>query len=126
MIEIANVRALPPPSEWGPWVVYVGRAAPRKGFNASPLANPYAVGRFRGFPVTREDAVELYHGYFSHARRNGSPVEPELDRLRALLKEHGRLTLACWCENWNGEGPAPGRCHAEVIKEVLESAERSA
>ena len=36
----------------------------------------------------------------------------ELERLKKLHVEYGKLRLFCWC--------APKRCHAETIKQFLE------
>jgi len=138
MIEIAKVGDLPPVSEWDPWMAYVGRENRRRGLKASPLANPFVYGKRTDgltqtevgavnwssrYCVNREDAVAMFeknwldpmlHMGEKAILRAGLPnVVAELDRLRALLKEHGRLVLV-------------GGPHAEVIKEVLESAERSA
>ncbi len=126
-IEIANARDLPPPSEWPPHFVYVGREAPRKGFKRSPLANPFRVGMNPNIGYyTRRETVAVYRERVIRAY-NAAPVSgdvwDELARLRALLAEYGRLTLVCWCETWDGTGEAPGRCHAEVIKEYLETPE---
>lgn len=126
-IKVANVRDLPLPREWEPWMVWVGRAVPRWGLKASPLANPWKVGKpshigggvhigARGKPVrvpsgnlTPEDAVRLYRESMDVAlwSKEEAPLA-ELDRLRAKLKEHGKLVLV-------------GGPHAEVIKEVLEA-----
>jgi len=134
MIEIAKVGDLPPPAEWKPWMVYVGRQNNRRGLKASPLANPFPIGRqWHGQvsledpnhnppwhcwsvppSLTRRDVIRLYKSYLGTAvRHRVAFMVADLDRLRALLKEHGKLVLV-------------GGPHAEVIKEVLESAERSA
>ena len=118
MITVANVKDLGPPGAWEPWCVYVGRAAPRKGLKASPLANPYRLSEKQaiGYGVrlcTREEIVGLYRRYVL-GDRDDAAVRAELDRLLALYREHGRLTLVCWC--------SPKPCHAEVIREYLEVA----
>ncbi len=110
--------------------VWVGRAVPRWGLKASPLGNPYRLGispRDRHDLITHERAVDLYGGYFPHMVRGEDPgkrpCQDALSRLRSILKQHGRLTLVCCCETWDGEGDAPGRCHAEIIREYLLEAE---
>jgi len=108
-IEVANVRDLPPPSEWPEWYVWVGRAVPRWGLKASPLANPFRLHRY-----PRERAVKHYRGLLESAVSGRRcvwtiwhiPFTQELARLRALLRRHGKLVLV-------------GGPHAEVIKEVL-------
>ena len=115
MITIANVRDLPPPSEWKPWVVYVGRAAPRRGVKRSPLANPYNVGQWPThssmWPLGEDDVMYWYRVWLHRASSVMKMIE--MGHLRSLLKEHGKLVLACWC--------VPRRCHAEVIREVLDA-----
>jgi len=132
-ITIANARELGPPSEWEPWVVYVGRENKRRGLKASPLANPFLVGKppawtkhtttqdgmlcpwgwERRHTATRESAILSYRRKWlvpilrmDETSLLKRAVVAELDRLRALLKEHGKLVLV-------------GGPHAEVIKEVL-------
>lgn len=108
-----------------PHAAYIGRAAPRRGLKASPLANPFKVG---GDIPTVEDAVAIYRIYLSYrpltntdrlGEFDACEEEAELSRLRALHEEHGKLLLLCWCENWDGEGEAPGKCHGEVIRDAL-------
>ena len=114
--------------------VYVGRAVKRYGLEASVLANPFAIGdrlplprrlasgrhkRHRGV-ISRADSIELYGRYLRNSIRPRPycPYRIELARLRAIAAQ-GNLLLLCHCETWDGRGPAPGRCHAEVIREVL-------
>jgi len=120
-IEIANVRTLPPPAEWPPWMIYVGRACPRKGLKASPLANPYRVGQWDTLqpPHTMDVEQCVYRYRFLLPMHLGMMAMLDLRRLRALLAEYGRLTLVCFCETWDGTGEAPGKCHAEVVREYL-------
>jgi len=129
MIEVVNIRdyivdgkvVLPPHA------VYIGRAAPRYGLKKSPLANPYPVGQKYGKPPqkrTLEESLALYAAHLAGAlwtgvdgdgKRYPTTLRVEVDRLRALHKEHGKLLLACWCK--------PKACHGDVIKEVLEAEE---
>lgn len=126
MITVANVKDLGSPDTWEPWCVYVGRANPRKGLKASPLANPYRLSEQQaiGYGVrlcTREEILGLYRRYVLGSRDDAA-VRDELGRILALYRTRGRLTLVCWCVTWDGTGEAPGRCHAEVIREYLASA----
>ena len=132
-IEIGNIRdfLVPNPSGKGRHAefpdeahVWVGRAAPRWGLKASPLANPHkekVVGREAAVGMFRADL----HFWVQRWRATGfdtvsaPPMRIELDRLRALHAKHGKLVLVCCCETWDGEGKAPGLCHAEVVLEEL-------
>lgn len=82
-------------------VVYVGRAMYRGGWRlpASPLANPYRVGR----DGTRAEVVARYRDYLL-GRSDLLAVLPELRGLR----------IGCWC--------APEACHADVIAELADEA----
>jgi hypothetical protein len=112
-VKIANVRTMPPVDQWRPWEVYVGRWNFYRGLPESPLGNP-----FRG-----EDAILCFRAWLRVAvqgckagrktmRPEAVAAYEELQRLRALGKEHGRLTLVCWC--------FPKPCHSEEIKRQLE------
>jgi len=121
-VEVANVRDLPPHDEWPEWYAYVGRPAPRCGLKGSALANPFKVGQWpTRFPMswtlTLEDTVYWYRVWL-HTAPQGMKMF-EMEGLRRKLKKHGRLTLVCWCETWDGTGEAPGKCHAEVLREAL-------
>ena len=103
MIRIGNILI-------DPSGAYVGRDG--WGRRGSPLGNPYTVAK-----LGRAGAVAAYEHRFADAIAAGRVVHPdifdELDRLRALHRERGDLTLTCWC--------APKRCHAEIIKRWLEA-----
>jgi Domain of unknown function (DUF4326) len=73
--------------------LYVGRAVPRRGLQASPLANPFRIGLY-----SREESIELY--------RHWLRLQPKL--LGSIVTLAPRL-LCCWCY--------PLSCHAEVIAE---------
>ena len=98
--------------------VWVGRQNGRWGLRCNPLHNPFRVGKppWNGaqYRLTRKEAVELYRVYFAD---RGPEQEAELDRLSAIHEKRD-LTLVC-CETWDGEGDAPGLCHAEVVREEL-------
>jgi hypothetical protein len=81
-------------------VVYVGRAMHRGGWHlaASPLANPFRLGR----DGTREEIVAAYREYIL-----GRP-----DLLARLPDLRGRR-LGCWC--------VPLACHAQVIAELADA-----
>lgn len=127
MIHIANARSLTLP--WPPGHVYVGRRARHCGLwlPQSPLANPFMIGRrqarmregpgnlirYNTGPISRETSIQLYETWLDDEVAMGNAaITAELDILRGIART-GDLTLVCWC--------APRRCHAEVIKEVLEA-----
>jgi hypothetical protein len=88
--------------------VYVGRAAPRFGLKASPLANPFKITS----AATRAAVIAQYRQWLTVQLSDPtSPAARELARLAALAGD-ADLTLACWC--------APEACHADVIKEWIE------
>jgi len=81
-------------------VIYVGRAMHRGGWRlpASPLANPFHIGR----DGTRDEVIAMYREYLL-----GQPD------LLALLPSVRGQRLGCWC--------APEACHAEVIAEFADA-----
>jgi len=114
------IKEFGPPAEWPEWVVYVGRAAPRYGLRASPLANPWGPHlRDDRYRASQAKSVSLYRRYLE-MRRPRDADTGELKRLRTLLRKPGKLVLVCWCfDSETGKGKRP--CHAEVIREVLEA-----
>ena len=81
-------------------VVYVGRAMHRGGWRlaASPLANPFRIGR----DGSRAEIVARYRDYLL-----GRPD------LLALLPGLRGKRLGCWC--------VPEACHATVIAELADA-----
>jgi hypothetical protein len=92
--------------------VYIGRAAPRYGLKASPLANPYRIGQWMSRMPMRQmnldDVIYWYRIWFLSATFGLLIFEKA--RLFALA-EKGPLLLVCWC--------APKPCHGDVIVEYL-------
>ena len=81
--------------------IYVGRP--------SPLGNPFVIGR----DGDRDGVIKKYRDWMiGELRREEPSVIDELLRIEALGKK-GTVELECWC--------APLRCHAEVIKEVIQN-----
>lgn len=80
-----------------PGAVYIGRAMPRQGLKASPLANPYHIGK----DGTREEVIAKYRAWLL--------AQPDL---LARLPELRGKALACWCH--------PERCHGDVLITLLE------
>lgn len=112
MIHIANAKDLPSVGEWPENHVYVGRKW--RGLEGSPLGNPWAV------PASGNTETVLTYYRTWMTGREGYPSGDEIHRLRVLHEKLGDLTLVCWCVTWDGTGEAPNRCHAEIIKAVLE------
>jgi len=95
-VEIMNLKQGKPTE---PYDVKVDRT--------TPVGNPFPMG-----PNHDRDAVcRMYREWFEDNHYKGE-VKEYLDRILALLKEHGQVRLWCWC--------APERCHAETIKRWLE------
>ena len=93
MITIANKRDHPQGE-------YVGRP--------SVLGNPFKLTR----ESEREEVIDKYRQWLKERIREcDSDIIAELSRLKAIA-DTGDLVLICWC--------SPKRCHAEVIKEMLE------
>ncbi len=83
---------------------YVGRP--------SPLGNPYKIGP----DGDRDAVVEKYKKWLIkhlfNATEEHRAVHAEINRLHNLHAAKGDLNLVCWC--------APKRCHADMIKGVLD------
>lgn len=81
---------------------YVGRG--------SILGNPYRLTYDCG--VERDKVIDLYRNWLYRKIEQVDPeIIEELERLYEIAVK-GDLVLLCWC--------APKRCHAEVIRDVLE------
>ena len=103
MIEVVNIISAGVPKD--PWDVYIGRAV--YGTEGSPLGNPFPLSKY-----SRDKSVDNYHTWLIVQVVTGNkPVIKELERLVAILKEHKKLRLFCWC--------APLRCHGDVIKSCI-------
>ena len=92
-----------------PDAVYVGRAMPRQGLKASPLANPYKIGR----DGDRATVIGLYTRRLDDLVALGNPVIVE-----ALIACRGR-PLACWCRHDGEEPPPENACHAAALLDFL-------
>lgn len=98
-IEIKNLRNEKPCQ---PWQVRVDRA--------SVLGNPFVMH-------TESERAEVCRKYKQHFRlsliKNQTFIN-EVTRLMGIYNHYGKLELFCWC--------APKQCHAETIKECIETA----
>lgn len=80
---------------------YVGRP--------SPLGNPFPLER----EADRDTVIDKYEAWLRQRVTSGDKkVVDELRRLRRLAEEREELVLTCWC--------APRRCHADVVKRLIE------
>jgi len=83
--------------------IYVGRP--------SPLGNPWRMDS--NDPDSRAKVIEKYREWFlERMRERSSPQRRAVERIVALAKRQD-IDLVCWC--------APLPCHADVIKEYIES-----
>ena len=96
-------------------VIYIGRANKTYNLPASPLANPYVLGR----DGDREEVIEKYskwlqlnvQRYFDYPQR-GNAVFSELKRIHLETKKNNELTLMCWCRSHE-------KCHGDIIVNCL-------
>lgn len=94
--------------ERGDNFIYIGRAMPAHGLDASPLANPYRIGP----DGTREEVIEKSYNWLRGEFKDlNSPARQELLRIKAMVETGQKVTLACWC--------APQRCHGEIIRDSV-------
>lgn len=105
MIVIANQRNI---HGKGLDEIYIGRAMPSYGLEASPLGNPYKLGRDGG----RDEVINKYRRWLWNQMRNrGSAAYRELLRLANLSLQQETVTLSCWC--------FPSKCHGEIIRDAI-------
>lgn len=83
----------------GGFDVYIGRAVPRRGWAASPFANPVRISA-RG---SRKESIQRYREFID-----------DRDDLQELARRVLRgKRLGCWC--------APNPCHGDVLAEIADS-----
>lgn len=78
---------------------YVGRP--------SPLGNPFPVDA----KTSRAMAITQYREWLIERLRGENPTSKAFMVLVIYYREHGEMTLICWC--------APLQCHSEVIREFV-------
>jgi hypothetical protein len=94
-----------------PGFVYCGREF--GGFAASPLGNPFRVGR----DGTLDEVLARYRGWLwaqlrkGMANRHGDAVRV----LEALAYLKADSVLGCWCLDKPIAGEGPDQCHCDVI-----------
>ncbi len=74
---------------------YVGRG--------SKLGNQYHIP-----PYTRQQAVDLYEVW----------LREKIAEAPNFLDEYRGVNHACWCHDWDGLGPNPRYCHADITLEI--------
>jgi len=72
------------------------------------LGNPFVLED----EAERDKVIEAYREWAEKEYANNFVFHNVIKGLRETVKLHGELNLMCWC--------APKRCHAEVIKELIE------
>lgn len=99
--------------------VYIGRANKAYQLKASPLANPFVIGKHG----TREQVVELYRKWLWQQVKEGMASKPnaawnELKYLQSSAKkltskwDFDALELTCWCKDSE-------LCHGDIIVKCL-------
>ncbi len=98
--------------------IYIGRAMPSRGLEASIYANPFSHNsKAKGIisVSTREMAVDYYRRWLTgemHPNRYDQR-KAILDAIPTLALQMSRgFKLGCWC--------APQLCHGEVLVELVE------
>ena len=74
----------------------------------SPLGNPFRIDG----KTSREQAIAQYREWLLDKLETVNPTSKAFQILIDHYKEHGELTLICWC--------SPLQCHLEVIKEFIQ------
>lgn len=113
-------------------IVYVGRAIPRMGLEASPLANPYTIKKTKEIlerndisPVEeliRPTSLRAYEwGLQSALERCDNVQHQEMNRLVNIAIKHGSLGLVCCCVGKEEDGRilTEDDCHAGIIKKFI-------
>lgn len=92
-----------------PGFIYCGRAF--GGFEASPLANPYKVGKTMDLGLS----LELYRKWL-YKQLTTCPSTKERHRLQETLKGLSEESvLGCWCVDKEKAGEGTEQCHCDVI-----------
>lgn len=97
MVKICNLRK---ESCSNAWDIRVDRS--------SILGNPF----YMHSESERELVCKKYEQYFNEQIQVNKAFRDEINRLRSIYAQYGKLNLFCWC--------APKKCHAETIAKFLE------
>jgi len=108
MIKVVNIKQQ---REEGFLYIYVGRANSYKGFglDGSSYGNPF----WMADESKRNLVCNQYQEYFKTKILTNPILKGGLDRLKERHAKGINIALICFC--------APRRCHADTIKEYLES-----
>lgn len=104
MIKVVNVKDFGNVDCWNKekGVVYI------RVDRSSVLGNPFKMNS----EAQREAVIVKYKDYFRKEVKKEGDFRKEVIRLYKIAKKYD-LYLGCWC--------SPKKCHAEVIKEFIES-----
>jgi hypothetical protein len=89
--------------------IYIGRANKSYKLPASPLANPFAIGK----QGDRKTVIQKYRVWLWQSvkyyldTREITPVVQELMNIANRVKNGEDITLICWC--------SPQECHGDII-----------
>ena len=97
-IKIKNLRQ---ENIWYPYQVRVDRK--------TIFGNPFPMKN----ESKRDEVCDKYAEYFKTRMNKKDAFAAEIVKLVHIFERYGKLELFCWC--------APKRCHAETIKEYIES-----
>lgn len=78
----------------------------------SPLGNPFILRNAKD-SKQRDVVCDQYETYLWKACKDEPEVRKELIRIYRLVRDGNDVELCCWC--------APRRCHAESIKQFIET-----
>ncbi len=91
-----------------------GTEHPRVGEYTYYVGRPTALGNpFKAYRESQRDTVvDRYDEWLRTRMRTDNQVSRRVLEMVGLVKSGHNITLQCWC--------APKRCHADVIKKVME------
>lgn len=73
----------------------------------SPLGNPFPVN----IKTSRSEAIYKYRDWLTEKLQSDNPTSKSFIILAEYYRDHGELTLICFC--------APLQCHGEVIRDLI-------
>ena len=91
--------------------IYIGRAMPRRGLKASPLANPHKIG----VDGDRRTVIAHFEVSLMRELRAHDPAVVE-----ALIAVRQAPAISCWCRRLGEPWTEANACHGEVIVGLLE------
>ncbi len=91
-----------------PGAIYIGRAMPRRGLKASPLANQFKIGR----DGTRAEVISRYREFIA-------PIAQDDENVKNTLRELVGKPLACWCRRDGDERTADNACHGDTLVALI-------